>query len=98
MKLNFNFNLQDLEGKELIERDGSKVNAGKLLANSLVQQTKGDAIKYFEWALALNKGDILDLDTSDQDVLKSFIKDSESIIILAKGPLLQVFTKVQDKK
>jgi hypothetical protein len=98
MKLNFNFNLTDLEGKELLERDGSKVNAGKLLANSLVQQTKGDAIKYFEWALALNKGEILDLDTSDQDVLKSFIKDSEAIIILAKGPLLQVFTKVQDKK
>lgn len=98
MKLNFNFNLTDLEGKDLIERDGSKVNAGKLLANSLVQQTKGDAIKYFEWALALNKGDILDLDTSDQEVLKNFIKDSETIIILAKGPLLQVFTKVQDKK
>ncbi len=98
MKLNFNFNLTDLEGKELLERDGSKVNAGKLLANSLVQQTKGDAIKYFEWALALNKGEILDLDTSDQDVLKTFIKDSEAIIILAKVPLLQVFTKVQDKK
>jgi hypothetical protein len=98
MKLNFNFILLDLEGKELIERDGSKVNAGKLLANSLVQQTKGDAIKYFEWALALNKGETLDLDTSDQDVLKSFIKNSETIIILAKGPLLQVFTKVQDKK
>ena len=98
MKLNFNFNLLDLEGKELLERDGSTVNAGKLLANSLVQQTKGDAIKFFEWALSLNKGEILDLDTSDQETLKKFITDSEGIIILAKGPLLKVFTKVQDKK
>ena len=84
--------------KAFSAKDVALVNAGKLLANSLVQQTKGDAIKYFEWALALNKGDILDLDTSDQEVLKNFIKDSEAIIILAKGPLLQVFTKVQDKK
>jgi len=54
MKLNFNFNLTDLDGKEL---EGA--NAGKLLANTLIQQTKGDAVKYWEWALALNKGDIL---------------------------------------
>jgi hypothetical protein len=78
MKLNFNFNLTDLEGKDLLERDGSKVNAGKLLANSLVQQTKGDAIKYFEWALALNKGEILDLDTSDQEDLSRIAKQSSS--------------------
>lgn len=98
MKLNFNFNLTDLDGKDLIERDGTAVNAGKLLANALVQQTKGDAIKFLEWALSLNKGEIIDLDTSDQETLKKFIESNESIIVLAKGALLKVFTKVQDKK
>ena len=88
MKLNFNFNLTDLDGKEL---EGA--NAGKLLANTLIQQTKGDAVKYWEWALALNKGDILDLDSSDQETLKTFIKDSETITILAKAQVLNVFKK-----
>lgn len=86
MKLNFNFNLTDLDGKEL---EGA--NAGKLLANTLIQQTKGDAVKYWEWALALNKGDILDLDSSDQETLKNFVKDSETITILAKAQVLNVF-------
>ena len=88
MKLNFNFNLTDLDGKEL---EGA--NAGKLLANTLIQQTKGDAVKYWEWALSLNKGDIRDLDSSDQETLKSFIKDSETITILAKAQFLNVFKK-----
>lgn len=88
MKLNFNFNLTDLDGKEL---EGA--NAGKLLANTLIQQTKGDAVKYWEWALALNKGEVLDLDTSDQETLKTFVKDSETITVLAKAQLLGVFAK-----
>lgn len=88
MKLDFNFNLTNLDGNEI-----ENANAGKLLANTLAQQSKGDALKFWEWALALNKGEIIDLDTSDQTTLKSFIKDSESLPVLSKGQLLQVFKK-----
>jgi hypothetical protein len=88
MKLNFNFNLLDLDSKEI---EGA--NAGKLLAGALVNQTKGDAIKFWELSLKLNNGEVIDLDTSDQNLLKTFIKDSESITILGKGQLLQVFEK-----
>ena len=88
MKLDFNFNLVDLDGNQI-----DNANAGKLLANTLVQQSKGDALKYWEWALALNKGEILDLDTSDQETLKNFIKDSENFAIIAKAQLLQVLKK-----
>jgi len=88
MKLNFNFNLVDLDGKEI-----DNANAGKLLANSLVQQSKGDALKFWEWALALNKGEELDLDSSDQETLKNFIKDSENFAIIAKAQLLKVLKK-----
>ena len=86
MKLNFNFNLTDLDGLPI-----ENANAGKLLANTLAQQAKGDALKFWEWALALNKGEIINLDTSDQTVLKNFIKESDALAILAKGQLLQVF-------
>lgn len=88
MKLDFNFNLVDLEGQEI-----ENANAGKLLAASLVQQSKGDAIKFWEMALKLNKGEVVDLDSSDQQLLKTFIKDNESLTILAKGQMLQVFQK-----
>lgn len=88
MKLDFNFNLTDLDGNAI-----DNANTGKLLANTLIQQTKGDAVKYWEWALKLNKGEILDLDSSDQDTLKTFIKDSETITVLAKAQLLGVFAK-----
>ena len=86
MKLNFNFNLTDLDGLPI-----ENANAGKLLANTLAQQAKGDALKFWDWALALNKGEIINLDTSDQTVLKNFIKESDALAILAKGQLLQVF-------
>ena len=88
MKLNFNFNLVDLDGKEI-----ENGNVGKILANNLINQTKGDAVKYWEWALALNKGNILDLDTSDQETLKTFIKDSEVLPVLTKAQSLTVFAK-----
>jgi len=88
MKLNFNFNLTDLDGKEI-----ENGNVGKILANTLINQTKGDAVKYWEWALALNKGEVIDLDTSDQETLKTFIKDSELLPVLTKAQSLSVFTK-----
>jgi hypothetical protein len=88
MKLDFNFNLLDLDGKQI-----DNANAGKLLANTLVQQSKGDALKFWEWAVSLNKGEILDLDSSDQETLKNFIKDSENFAIIAKAQLLQIIKK-----
>ncbi len=88
MKLDFNFSLTDLDGQPI-----ENANAGKLLANTLAQQSKGDALKFWEWALALNKGDVIDLDTSDQNTLKTFVKESDVLTIFAKGQMLQVFKK-----
>ena len=88
MKLNFNFNLVDLDGKEI-----DNANAGKLIANSLVQQSKGDALKFWEWAVALNKGEVLDLDSSDQETFKNFIKDNENFAIIAKAQILHKLKK-----
>jgi hypothetical protein len=88
MKLDFNFSLVDLDGKEL--RDA---NAGKVLANALIQQTKGDSVKIWELALALNKGEIVDLDSSDQELVKTFIRDTETLNVIAKGQLLPLFNK-----
>jgi hypothetical protein len=83
MKIDLNFNLADLDGNAI-----DNTNAGKLVAQTLVQQTKGDALKFWDWAVALNKGEVLDLDSSDQETFKNFVKDSETITIFAKAQIL----------
>jgi hypothetical protein len=88
MKLDFNFDLLGLDQQPI---EGA--NAGKLLANALAQGSKGDALKFWDWALSLNMGEVLDLDSSDQETIKNFIKDSEGFTILAKAQLLQVLKK-----
>jgi hypothetical protein len=88
MKLDLNFNLKDLDGKEI---EGA--NAGKLLANQLINQPKGDAVKFWELSLKLYKGDVVDLDSSDQNTIKQFIKDSETLPVITKAQLLLVFEK-----
>ena len=93
MKLDFNFDLVGLDGEVVRDLKDQTVNAGKVLANALAQQSKGDALKFWDWAVNLNKGEILDLDSSDQETIKNFIKDSEGFTILAKAQLLQVLKK-----
>ena len=88
MKIDLNFNLLDLDGN-IIEN----ANAGKLIANSLVQQSKGDALKFWEWALALNKGESLELDFSDLETFISFVKDNENFAIIAKAQILKALKK-----
>jgi hypothetical protein len=52
-----------------------------------------NAGKLWGWAVSLHKGEILDLDKSDQETLKNFIKDSELFTVLAKAQLLEVINK-----
>jgi hypothetical protein len=93
MKLDFNFDLVGLDGEVVRDLKDQTIKAGKLLANALAQGSKGDALKFWDWAVNLNKGEILDLDSSDQETIKNFIKDSEGFTILAKAQLLQVLKK-----
>jgi hypothetical protein len=88
MKIDLNFNLLDLDGN-IIEN----ANAGKVVANSLVQQSKGDALKFWEWALSLNKGKSLELDSSDLETFTSFVKDNENFAIIAKAQILKALKK-----
>jgi hypothetical protein len=85
MKIDLNKSLLDLDGKEIADS-----NIGKIVAQMLVQSTKGDALKFWDWALKLNKGEAIDLDKSDQEVFKNFIKDSEHLTILSKAQILEL--------
>lgn len=86
MKLNLNFNLKDLEGNVI-----ENANAGKSIANALASDSKGDALKFWDWATKLQKGVELDLDLSDAETLKNFVKNNEGFTNLFKGQVLPLF-------
>lgn len=89
--LDFNQPLVGLDGKDVIDQDGTKLPLGKLLAQQLATANKGDALKLFTWAQKCYNGEQLDLDASDEGTLKDFIKNNEQLTILAKAQLLGVF-------
>ena len=86
-KIDLNKAITDLDGKEI---EGS--NLGKLVAQMLVSASKGDALKFMSWALKLHAGEVLELDPTDKDVLKTFIKDHEQLTILSKAQMLEAFS------
>lgn len=93
MKIDLNFELLGLDGVAVLDQTGKTINAGKVIANSLVQQSKGDALKFWDWAVALNKGEVLDLDSSDQETFKNFVKDNEGLPIITKAQILHKLKK-----
>lgn len=84
--INLNKAITDLDGKDI---EGS--NLGKLVAQMLVSSSKGDALKYMAWALKLHAGESLELDPSDVETLKNFIKDHDQLTILSKAQMLECF-------
>lgn len=81
-EVNLNFDLLGL--------DGSKVaKAGELIAGVLMSEVKGDAVKFFDWAVTFNKGETVQMDASDLTKLRTLVETSEKITILVKAPVIK---------
>ena len=89
-KLDLNFSFVGIDENPLIEK-GEEVIAGKVLAGLIMSEVKGDAIKYFDWAVSLNKGNVIEIDESDFIKLKSLVSETEKMTILPKAQLLKYF-------
>ena len=85
MKIDLNKPVLELDGTE-----APNTTMGKILAQLLVSETKGDALKLWDWAQKLYKGEIIDLDKSDQEVFKNFIKENEGLPIITKAQILEL--------
>ncbi|MBA4851358.1 hypothetical protein [Emticicia sp. BO119] len=92
MKLDFNQPIVGLDGNVI---EGS--NMGKILADQLAIATKGNALKFWEMATKLYCGEAIDLDQSDQSIVKDFIEKHESLPNLTKAQLLLVFIETEKK-
>jgi len=70
----------------------------QVLSGFLSQDSKGDAMKLWEWSKKLAKDGILELDSSDTETLKGLVKDNERMAILAKGPILIAIKEAEAAK
>jgi hypothetical protein len=63
-----------------------------LLANTLLNASgKVPILKFFDWAKALSKAEVIDLDNADQKLLKDWIENHDGLTVLAKKRMLDVF-------
>jgi len=86
-QVNLNFELKDLNEKEI-------GNAGVLLAGLLMSETKGDAVKFFDWAMSFNKKEVVSMDASDLSKIKTLITKKEKVTLLAKAQILKYLEKI----
>jgi hypothetical protein len=89
--MNFNKPIKGLNGQAVKDQNGKEVMLGYILAEQLVSGSKGDAVKFYGWALKLHEGVELDIDKSDKQTLKDFVTNNEQLTILAKAQLLEQF-------
>ncbi len=96
MKINFKVAL-NVFGEDVKDQSGEPVYLNKTLANLLgINPHKDTGIGYMDaisWATAINKGEVIDLEKSEQEALKKFIESNESLTAFAKGNLMDCFTK-----
>lgn len=96
MKIDFKVQLHDLDGNPVMNGD-EPLLLNKTLANMLARDAHKDTgIGYadaMEWALAINKGEVIDLKENEQELLKKFIENAVEINALTKMELVKVFKK-----
>lgn len=89
MKIDFNFIIKGLDGKELTG-DHSNVNAGMLLGNLIAGTNKSnDILKWMGWAQALYNLKPIDISENEKKEIKDFIEKSEQLTMLAKIQLME---------
>lgn len=94
MKLNFNFQIKDLDGKDI---QGVNNNLGKAIGAALSQQNKGNSIKVTSWAMALWKHEVLEIDDTDLEVFCALIETNENLYVLTKSQAQLYIKKVKEK-
>ena len=82
MKLNVEFKIFDLAGKEIKEK------AGKFIADILLEH-KGDSLKLYELAIKINENESIEIDTSDLSLIEEAVKNNQRYNNLIKGAILK---------
>lgn len=84
MKIELNKKFKDLSGKEV---GGDLMNS--IVANTLVQGKSDSTIKVYDMATTIFKDGIIELDSTDFDLLFKTIEDSEGLTTMGKAQILK---------
>lgn len=93
MKLLLDKKLTGLDGKEFPD-----THMGKILANSLVNNTGEDAIKYLDWALKLYNGEEIRLDSTDYKKLYKEVENNRQFTRLASAQILKEMERQSEEQ
>jgi hypothetical protein len=94
-KINFDSVIYNLDGSAMNDGSGEAYIISKTLANNLVNGSKGDTIKLYDWAKELYKSGSLELDRQDFQVLKEIVERMENVSILWKAQTLNCFDRAE---
>lgn len=89
-KIDLNTPFKDLDGTE-----GEKL--GKILAQHIAISKGGDAVKLYGWSVELSKGNEMELDNSDYDNLKNFVKNCDTLPVIWRGQILQILNNAKSE-
>jgi len=93
MQYDFNVPLYDLAGNVIKDPKDQDITIGKLLSNALVNQAKGDALKFHSWAMDMYNCKVINLDRSDCKTLREFVENNETITVLGKAQIFDLLAK-----
>lgn len=93
MQYDFNVPLYDLAGNIIKDNKEEDITIGKLISNALVNQSKGDALKFHSWAMDMYNCRSINLDRSDVKTLREFIENNETITVLGKAQIFDLLDK-----
>lgn len=96
MNYDFNKPLVNLEMQPVKDADGKDLTIGKVLANSLVSQGKGNALRFWDWAKAMYNAKHVDLSRSDIKELKDFVESSDTLTVMSKAQMIEVLDEYKD--
>lgn len=87
MRLNFDFQIKNLDGKDY---EGDDNHCGRILANFLQALNKGNSLKLWDWARTIWRKEPLEIDRVDADVLKELVETSEQLPVITKAQIIEV--------
>jgi hypothetical protein len=100
MKIDLDWKIKNLAGKEMEGDNEDPVHAGKIVAGLMVgvgSQNQSNPIKYFDWALKLYNKQPIEVDEADLEEIKKFVKEHQQIFIIVKAPLLRYLNELKQE-
>ena len=98
MKLDLNKPMLNVNQEPMEFAPNQKVKTiGQLFADILVSGAKGDILKFYGWGINLAANKPIELDAADTEVLKSFIKEDQTSVILLRAQVLNAIMDAENE-